>query len=113
MSASRSMTKSPAALARMALAISEKSLLPYSSTRSRHDFTQPQLFSILVLRLFFRTDYRGITQYLQDLPDLRKLLKLDKVPHFTTLQKAEARLLKKGLSNASCRQLLSRLDAAA
>lgn len=89
------MTKSPVALAKQALAIGEKAMPPYSARRSRHDFTQAQLFAILALRQFFHTDYRGIVQYLRDLTDLRKTLELTKVPHFTTLQKAQQRLLKK------------------
>jgi hypothetical protein len=91
------MTKSPQALARMALQVAEKALGAYSSTRSRHDFTQPQIFAVLVLKRFFQTDYRGIVQILKDFPELQKTLRLKRVPHFTTLQKAEARLLKKGL----------------
>jgi len=31
------------------------------SDYSRHDFTQHQLFAILVLRLFLKKDYRGIS----------------------------------------------------
>lgn len=92
------MTKSPVALAQEALALAQHALDPYSSARSRHDFTQPQLFAILTLRQFFRTDYRGVAQLLEDLSDLRGVLMLKKVPHFTTLQKAEQRLRKKGLS---------------
>jgi len=91
------MTKSPVALAKQALAVGKKAMPPYSARRSRHDFTQAQLFAILALRQFFQTDYRGIVQYLKDLTDLRKTLELTKVPHFTTLQKAQQRLLKKGL----------------
>jgi hypothetical protein len=91
------MTKSPQALARTALRVAEKALERYSSARSRHDFTQPQVFAILVLKRFFQTDYRGIAQILRDFPELQRTLHLKKVPHFTTLQKAEARLLKKGL----------------
>jgi argininosuccinate lyase len=92
-----SMTKSPVALAKQAMKIAKKALTPYSAKRSRHDFTQAQLFAILILRQFFQTDYRGIVQLLEDLTDLKKVLGLTKVPHFTTLQKAQQRLVKKGL----------------
>ena len=95
---SRPMTKSPVALAAEALAVGQKALPAYGSARSRHDFTLPQLFAILVLREFFKTDYRGMVQLLEDLRDLREVLGLKKVPHFTTLQKAKDRLEKKGLS---------------
>ena len=83
------MTKSPLALAKEAYATGQKALPDYSAKRSRHDFTQPQLFAILVLREFFRTDYRGVTELLTDLSDLRKALELQKVPHYTTVQKAQ------------------------
>ena len=91
------MTKSPVALAKQAMRTAKKALTPYSAKRSRHDFTQAQLFAILILRQFFQTDYRGIVQLLEDLTDLKKALGLTKVPHFTTLQKAQQRLDKKGL----------------
>lgn len=91
------MTKSPIALAKQALQIATKALSPYSASRSRHDFTQAQLFTILTLRQFFQTDYRGIVQLLADFTDLRDAIGLSKIPHYTTLQKAQQRLLKKGL----------------
>ena len=95
------MTKSPVALAKEALQVAKASLSIYSSHYSRKDFTQHQLFTILVLRTFFKTDYRGIIQLLHDLPDLAKYLGLKKIPHYSTLCYAEQRLLKKGLLKAS------------
>jgi len=56
---------------------------------SRRDFTQPQLFAILALRQFFKTDYRGVVQLLAHLSDLRKALHLKKVPNCSTLCYAE------------------------
>jgi hypothetical protein len=94
MPSSRSLTKSPLALAREALALGEAGLPLYGSERSRHDFTQ--LFAIMVLRQFFKTDYRGVVQMLADLPALREALHLKKLPHFTTVQKAHQRLEKRG-----------------
>jgi hypothetical protein len=91
------LTNSPVRLARTALAIAQKALPQYSAIKSRHDFTQAQLIAILALRQFFKTDYRGIQQILSDLSDLRKELGLKKVPHYTTIQKAQQRLIKKGL----------------
>jgi len=83
-------------LAREALKLAQRALPLYGSARSRHDFTLPQLFTILVLRQFFRTDYRGIVQILHDFPNLQKVLALKKIPHFTTVQKAHQRFEKKG-----------------
>lgn len=88
-------TKSPLDLARTALQVAQQSLPAYSNQFSRKDYVQPQLFAILVLREFFKTDYRGVTQMLKDFAELRTALGLKKVPHYTTLQKASARFQKK------------------
>lgn len=71
-----------------------KSTLPqYAHRYSPKKFTQPQLFICLVLKIFFKTDYRGIVAILSDSPDLCKSFDLVKIPHFTTLQKASKKLL--------------------
>lgn len=97
------MTRSPKALARMALRVAGRALPAYASKFSKKDFTQPQLFTMLVLKQFFRTDYRGIVALLSDMEELQRMLGLSKVPHYTTLQKAHDRLLKKGLLTDSSR----------
>jgi hypothetical protein len=101
MKTSTPMTKSPRAVAQEALRLAKEALEPYSAVRSRKDFTQHQLFAILALKTFFKTDYRGIAQLLTDLTDLRKDLGLTKVPHYSTLCYAAGRLLKKGRSSSS------------
>lgn len=98
MKTTRPMTRSPVALAKAALRVAREALPPYASVFSKHDFTQQQLFAILVLRQFFKTDYRGIVALLDDLPDLRRTLGLAKTPHYSTLCYAEKRLLKGGRS---------------
>lgn len=75
------MTKSPLKLAKQAFDTASEVLPPYSDMRSRHDFTQSQL-----------TDYRGIIQILADSSDLRNILTLKKLPHYTTVQKAQNRM---------------------
>jgi hypothetical protein len=55
------------------------------------------LFAVLALRQFLKTDYRGVIQMLKDFSDLRKVLDLKNVPHYSTLCYAEKRLIKKGL----------------
>lgn len=92
-------SKSPRMVALEAMAAAHAALPAYSSLFSRHDFTLAQHFACLVLKSFFRTDYRGIAAILADLPDLCAALKLAKVPHFTTLQKAHARILSFGPMN--------------
>ncbi|HEU4394361.1 MAG TPA: transposase, partial [Planctomycetota bacterium] len=73
----------------------------YSSRFSRKEYTQHQHFAILVLKQFFKTDYRGIVQMLEEWSDLREALGLRRVPHYSTLCYAEQRLLKGGRSIAS------------
>ena len=103
----RSMTKSPIKLARMALKVGQDSLPTYSSPFSNKIYTQPQLFAILVLRQFLKTDYRGIIQMLHDFSDLRRVLKLKRVPHYSTLCYAQQKLLKKGLLTGCLAQFSS------
>ena len=91
----RRFSKSPLQTAKEALAVGKGALPDYASKFSRKDFTQPQLFAILVLKQFFHTDDRGILQYLKDFKVLQNALKLKKLPHHTTLFHAQQRFLKK------------------
>ncbi len=77
----------------MALKVAQRALPAYANRFSPKKFTQHQLFACLALKVFFKTDYRGVAAMLDDLPDLRKAIGLRHVPHFTTLQKAARRLL--------------------
>jgi hypothetical protein len=95
------MAKSPRAVAREALRLAQESLPTYSSRFSRKDFTQHQLFALLALKTFFKTDYRGVVALLDDFPELRADLGLARAPHYSTLCYAAGRLLKKGRSSAS------------
>ena len=88
------LTKSPLKVARQALAVGTQALRLFSHKNSPKKFSQPQLFSCLVLKTFFKTDYRGLRQLLVDLPELTAALRLEQVPHFTTFHKAARRLLK-------------------
>ena len=97
----RPMTKSPRRLAREALRLAQEALPAYSCPTSRHDYTQAQLFAILALKTFLKTDSRGVAAVLADFPELRADLGLTKVPHYSTLCYAERRLLKKGGSASS------------
>ena len=66
----------------------------YAHRYAPKKFTQPQLFACLVLKEFEKKDYRGVRQLLLDCADLRQVIGLRHVPHYTTLQKASVRLLK-------------------
>jgi hypothetical protein len=89
------MTKSPRAVAQMALRLAQGALPTYSCRTSRKDFTQHQLFAILALKTFLKTDYRGVVAVLNDFADLRDDLGLTEVPDQSTLCYAHNRLLKK------------------
>jgi len=90
------MTKSALAVARHALEAARAALPAYSSTFSKKTYTQHQLFAMLAVRQFLKTDYRGMEQHLRDWSELRKALGLrDHIPDHSTLQKAADRLLKK------------------
>ena len=78
----------------VALAAGKEAFSDYSHKYSPHKFTQPQLFACLVLKEFEKKDYRGIVQLLLDWTELRQVVGLQAVPHYTTLQKASRRLLK-------------------
>ena len=95
------MTKSPRAVAREALRLAQDALPAYSAPRSRKDFTQHQLFAVLALKTFLKTDYRGVTAFLADFGELREELGLKRVPDHSTLCYAEQRLLKRGTSSSS------------
>ena len=89
-----STSKSPRDVLVTAFQVAQQSLKPYSHKHSPKKFTQYQLFAVLVLKSFLKTDYRGIAKHLSDCPNLAAAIQLRKIPHFTTLQKASQRLLK-------------------
>lgn len=75
-----------------AMRLSRPHLADYGATRSRHDFTQRQLMSCLILRAYLKTTYRGLLEILAGNGPLRACLGLEeKLPHYTTLQKFSAR----------------------
>jgi hypothetical protein len=79
-------------VAELAMQLSRPYLSEYGATRSRHDFTQRQLLSCLVLRAYLKTTYRGLVEVLAVSSRLRRSLGLEeKLPHYTTLQKFSAR----------------------
>lgn len=75
----------------------------YSHKNSPKKFTQHQLFACLVLKDFYDLTYRATAAMLLDCSDLREAICLEKVPHFSTLEKAAKRLL----ISASFNRLLS------
>jgi hypothetical protein len=79
-------------VAALAMRLGSRHLADYGAARSRHDFTQRQLLTCLILRAYLKTTYRGVLEFLSCSPTLRQELGLqDKLPHYTTLQKFSAR----------------------
>jgi Transposase DDE domain len=106
------LSKSPLSVARHAFALAKEHLPPYAHRYSPKTYTQPQLFVCLVLKTFFRTDYRGLVGILSDFDAIQAYLGLKRVPHYTTLQKASRRLLNapyaKRLFQGTVRRFLGR-----
>lgn len=101
-------SKSPLAVARTAYLAAKKVLPPFSHLKSPKKFTLHQLVACLVLKEFFNTDYRGLAAIIADNSDLRKVLEFtDAIPHYTTFQKASARLFNKRTSRQLMRSILT------
>ena len=87
-------TKSPRRVLQYAYLVGQLVLPDYSHRYSRHDFTQPQLFACLALKEFLQLDYRKLAGAA---PRCRRIgggdRSANRVPHFTTFQKAAKRLL--------------------
>lgn len=86
-------SKSPKRILQVAHAIGKRRLRTYWHKFSPKKFTLPQLFACLVLKEFLRLDYRKLSALLNDAPSLADAIDLQQVPHFSTFQKAAARLL--------------------
>ncbi|MEE1134592.1 MAG: hypothetical protein UHW60_07465 [Methanobrevibacter sp.] len=59
----------------------------YSCDYSNHIYNQPQLFTILAMKTYLKTTYREIIEILDVSDKITKFLKLNKLPHYTTIQK--------------------------
>lgn len=94
----------------LAMELSRPHLADYGAQRSRHDFTQRQLMSCLILRSYLKTTYRGLLEILAGNGPLRTCLGLEeKLPHYTTLQKFSARSQVRAIAQA----IIARIGKAA
>ena len=79
-------------IAALAMKLGLQHLEPYGAVTSRHDFTQRQLMTCLVLKAYLKTTYRGVVDFLEGHAGLRRVLGMEgKLPHYTSLQKFSAR----------------------
>lgn len=74
-------------------------LKDYSSKFSKHTYTNAVKFTILALKNYLNLTYRKICDLLDLSRDIRKILKISKVPHYSTLQKFFKNLPTKILHN--------------
>src|SRR4029078_11698358 len=101
-------SKSPRRVLQVAYEAACQALPAHRHKFSPKKFTQPQLLACLVLKEFLRLDYRGFAEHLTDHPELARLIALKIVPHFTTFQKAAARLLRAAPARALFDAVLER-----
>ncbi|MFZ3076943.1 MAG: IS5 family transposase [Candidatus Aenigmatarchaeota archaeon] len=74
------------------LGIAKKSMPEYSSKFSRKDFTLHQHCAMLCLKVRTKQKFRDFCDLLSEMTEICKLLGLEKLPHFTTLDKAFLRM---------------------
>ena len=86
-------SRSPKAVLYESYVTAIDALPAYSHKCSPKKFTQHQLFACLVLKDFYDLTYRSTAAMLADCSDLREVIHLESVPHFTTLEKSAKRLL--------------------
>jgi hypothetical protein len=101
-------SKSPRRVLQIAYDAACQALPAHRHRFSPKKFTQHQLLACLVLKEFSRLDYRGLADHLADHPDLGRMIGLKAVPHYTTFQKAAARLLKAAPGRAMFDAVLDR-----
>jgi hypothetical protein len=74
-------------VASLSMGLAKKYVDPYSHPKSPHKFTQAQLLTLLVLRAYLKTTYRGVIEVLEVSEALRERLGLTRLPHYSTLKK--------------------------
>ena len=73
-------------VAALSMRLSAKSPQPHSSKYSPQKFSQPHLLTCLILRAYLKTTYRGVIEFLEVSSELRRVLQLKRLPHYTTLK---------------------------
>ena len=73
-------------VAALSMRLSAKSPQPHSSKYSPQKFTQSQLLTCLILRAYLKTTYRGLIEFLEASSELRRVLQLKRLPHYSTLK---------------------------
>lgn len=74
---------------RLSLSLSDRFLAKYGHIKSAHNFTRPQPMTFLVLRAYLTTTYRGVVDVLASSQELRDVIGLEKLPHYSTLKRLD------------------------
>lgn len=74
------------------LGIARKSMPEYSSKFSRRDFTLHQHCAMLCLKVRTKQKFRGFCDLLFEMTEICRLLGLEKIPHYTTIDKTFLRM---------------------
>jgi transposase len=64
----------------------------YSCKYSKRVYTQHQLLVLVLLKEYISTDYRDFVELIDLMNNIKEKLDLDKIPHYTTLQKFISRI---------------------
>lgn len=74
-------------VASLSMKVAGRCLIPYGHPKSPHKFTQRQLMTCLVLRAYTKSTYRGVIELLEASGQLRRVLCMERLPHYSTLKK--------------------------
>ena len=86
--------------ARVALEVATAVLPPYRSRFSKHQFSQPQLLAVLCLMRYEDWTFRETEVRLREHRELRRVLRLQSVPDYTTLYRFLKRLDERKIDQA-------------
>ena len=64
----------------------------YSCKYSKRVYTQHQPLVLVLLKEYISTDYRDFVELIDLMNNIKEKIDLDKVPHYTTLQKFVSRI---------------------
>lgn len=99
-------TKSSIKVVGIALRVAAQTLPKYSHRFSPQKFTQPQLFTCLVLKTLWKCDFRTLYLRLKEADKITSAIGLKMIPHYTTFNKAALRLLSQKNINRMIEQII-------
>lgn len=93
------------------MAVSRKYVEPYSHRNSPQKFTQAQLLTLLVLKAYLKTTYRGVIEFVEVSDELKKRIGLSSFPHYSTLKKFADRTCVQDIVDGMLLELVQRFAA--